>query len=156
MIYSDFYITREFKIEILPTDSINQVTNVLNKGDKLVSVFRPVEGELAAKLFMQFFVEELKQRFEVDTQDINELFFQTISAFGVSLSNPPSDFIPQDKVELVVVYIQNDKATVAKVGKIAVKKKDQGRFEEIYKENSNPLGPGLDSNILLQEVSLKK
>lgn len=155
MIYSDFYITREFKIEILPTDSINQVTDVLNKGDKLVTVFRPVDGDFAAKLLMKFFIEEFKHKYKVDTQEINELFFQTISAFAVSLSNPPSDFIPQDKVELVAVYIQNNKATVVKVGKIAVKKRVQGRFKEIYTENSNPLGPGLDSNILLQEIDLK-
>jgi hypothetical protein len=154
MIYSDFYITREFKIEILPTDSINQATDVLNEGDKLVTVYRPVDGEFAVKLFTQFFFDELKQRYEVDTQDINELLFQTISAFGVSLSNPPSDFVPQDKVQLVVVYIKNDEATVAKVGKIAVKKKDEGRFKEIYKENSNPLGPGFDTLILLQSLKI--
>lgn len=154
MIYSDFYITREFKIEILPTDSMNQSNDVLQEGDRLISVFRPVGGPVAVKSFEVSFLEELRTRYEFDTQDIDTLLFDTIMAFGASLSNPPADFIPDDAVELVVVYIYKDQATVVKVGAIGVKRRLSGRFAEIFEENSAPLGPGKNTKILLKAFNI--
>ena len=153
MIYSDFHINKSTKIEILPTDSVSQNINVLYDGDRLITVFRPIDGNLAVNSFKLSFFEEIKQRFEVGIQDINELLFQTIAAFGVLLSCPPSDYVPQDKIELIIVYIKDDIATIAKVGKIGVKKKTSGRFNEIFENNSNPLGPNEDTNILLKSIT---
>lgn len=154
MIFSDFYITRNFKIEILPTDYMNQISDVLNEGDRLITVFRPIDGDFAVKSFKLSFIDELKQRFEVDTQNIQELLFQTITAFGVSLNNPPSDYIPPDKIELVVVYIRDKVATIVKVGDISVKNRFSGKFTEIFEGKSNPLGPNVDTQIMLKVVNL--
>jgi len=154
MIFSDFYITRDFKIEILPTDYMNQVSDVLNKGDRLITVFRPIDGDFAVKSFKLSFIEELKQRFEVDTKNIQELLFQTVTAFGVSLNNPPADYIPPDKIELVVVYIKENVATIVKVGDISVKDKSSGKFTEMFEGKSNPLGPNADTQIMLKVVDL--
>lgn len=154
MIYSDFYITRKFKIEILPTDSINQSNDVLQACDRLISVFRPVGGSVAVESFKLSFLDELKNRYEVDTQNIDDLLFETITAFGVSLSNPPADFTPDDAIELVVAYIYKDQATVVKVGSIGVKRRSSSKFIEIFKEDSAPLGPGRDTNILLKAFNI--
>lgn len=154
MIYSDFYITREFKIEILPTDSMNQSNDVLQEGDRLISVFRPVGGPVAVKSFQLSFLEELRTRYEFDTQNIDTLLFDTITAFGVSLSNPPADFIPDDAIELVVVYIHKEKVTVVKVGTIGVKRRLSGKFTEIFDKDSAPLGPRNNTNILLKAFNI--
>lgn len=133
-IYSDFYLTpnRDVKIEITPTDFLNQRSDVVESGDKLITVFRAVDSPFAAKRLHDEFFDEFKLRLKTDKLSVRETLKQTVEAFNFSLLKPPSDFIPESGAIVLIVYISlNKELSLVQVGDVVLKTREKGRFQAI-------------------------
>lgn len=148
MIYSDLYINKTAKAEILPTDSFTQEINVLEKGDRLISIFRPIGNNAVMNSIKRYFAEEFAGNYKIsEDKNTAEILMETIEAFGNSLVNPPADFTLDGEVELLIVYESpKNEIFVAKVGSIQFKQKINHRFKSTI-EDSNPLSARPDTKI---------
>lgn len=150
MIFSDFYINKNTKVEILPTDSIDQEVNVLEKQDRLISIFRPIGSHASMDSIRYYFTEEFELNYKDSNKDISKLLLDTIEAFGNSLVNPPSDFSLEGGVELLIIYENIKKELfVAKVGSIQFKQRENGKFKSTI-SNSKPLSAHPDTKIMVR------
>lgn len=152
MIYSDFHINKDIKVEILPSDSFNQETDVLEQGDRLISIYRPIGSHSAMQSIKGYFIDELKHNYERITQNISELLSDTVEAFTNSLVNPPSDSTLDGEVELLIIYENPKKELiVAKVGSIQLKKRIDGKFKNLI-EDSAPISAHPDTVIMVRKI----
>lgn len=137
--YSDFYITpnRTAKIEIFPSDFLDQRTDIVEPGDRLITVYRPVEDQFVAKRFHDEFWDEFSLRLKTDGQNVLITLQETIKAFNVSCINPPSDFIPESGAMVLVAYLTpHQYITIVQVGAITLKVHKAGRFTAITQPHS--------------------
>jgi hypothetical protein len=132
MTYSDYYITpnRTAKIEILPSDFLDQRTDIVEPGDRLITVYRPVEDPFVAKRLHDQFWDEYSLRLKTDELSVTDTLKETIKAFNVSCLNPPSDFIPESGAMVLVAYL------TPQVGAITLKVRKAGRFAAITQSHS--------------------
>lgn len=131
MLYSDLKILPDLKIEILPTDRVCESRDVLIKYDRIICVFRGINGNLIADKLKEYFIEEFKFNFIHGKQTPDKTLYDTVKAFHFSMLHPPADFEPKDKVSLIVVYIANNTFEIVRQGDMTIKKKINGRYEEI-------------------------
>lgn len=139
MTYSDYYITpnRTAKIEILPSDFLDQRTDIVEPGDRLITVCRPVEDPFVAKRLHDQFWDEYSLRLKTDELSVTGTLKETIKAFNVSCLNPPSDFIPESGAMVLVAYLTSHQyITIVQVGAITLKVRKAGRFTAITQSHS--------------------
>jgi hypothetical protein len=149
MIFSDFYINKTTKVEILPTDSIDQDTNVLEQGDRLISIFRPIGSHSVMDSIRYYFIEEFELNYKNGDNNISKLLLDTVNAFASSLVNPPADFKLSGEVELLIIYENSqNELFVVKVGSIQFKQRVNGKFISSIKD-SKPLSAQPDTEIMV-------
>lgn len=139
MTYSDFYITpnRTAKIEILPSDFLDQRTDIIEPGDRLITVYRLVEDSFVARRLHDEFWDEFSLRLKTDELNVADTLKETIKAFNVSCLNPPSDFIPESGAMVLVAYFTpHQYITIVQVGAITLKVRKAGRFVAITQPHS--------------------
>lgn len=144
MTYSDFYITpnRTAKIEILPSDFLDQSADIIEPGDRLITVYRPVEDPFVARRLHDEFWDEFSLRLKTDGLNVVDTLRETIKAFNISCLNPPSDFIPESGAMVLVVYLTPQQhMNIVQVGAITLKVRKTGRFTTItqsYSKDGKP------------------
>lgn len=137
--YSDFYITPNCtaKIGILPSDFLDQRTDILEPNDRLIAVYRSVEDPFVGKRLHDEFWDEFSLRLKTEGLNVGSILKETIKAFNVSCLNPPSDFIPDSGAMVLVAYLTSHQyITIVQVGAITLKVRKAGRFTAITQPHS--------------------
>lgn len=158
MTYSDLYLnpTRTVKIEILPSDKLEQKVNVFGDGDKLTCVFRPVRTLSVADSLSKFFFDEFYSHHKDDRLSISEAMQTAIHAYNVSQLNfmgEPKD-APESGAMVLIAYLDpHNQFTIAQVGDITLKQRQNGRFTALTKDHTfdNPLEVERLATFLKQE-----
>jgi hypothetical protein len=152
--FSDLYINKTSKIEILPTDTLLQETDVLDNGDRLLQVFRPISSNSTMNSVKGYFTKEFSWNYKIsEDKNISGVLMNTIEAFGNSLVNPPADFTLDGEVEILIVYETPKKELyVAKVGSIQFKQRMEGKFKNVI-EDGGPLSAKPDTTIMVGFLS---
>lgn len=137
--FSDLHVTPDIKIEILPTDFLLQTANVLELGDRLIGVFRGVGGSFIVKSLQDEFAESFSSYVKQNGFSISKALLTAIHAHNVShlnfLGNPES--APESGVMILVVYIdQNNQLTLAQVGDITLKQRQDGRYVALTEDHT--------------------
>lgn len=149
MTYSDLYLnpTRTVKIEILPSDKLEQKENIFVDGDKLTCVFRPVRNPVFAEMLSKFFFDEFYSRHKDNQLSISEAMQTAIHAHNVSqlhFMGEPKD-APESGAMVLIAYLDpHNQLTIAQVGNIILKQRQDGRFTALTEDHTfdNPLEVG--------------
>lgn len=136
MIFSDLHLSRELKIEILPTDFLNQAKDILCLGDQLTTVFRPVGSPFVAQYLNSFFLNEFQANYhELDL--FQEALKETIRAFNQSCLLHSVDQPVESGAMVLAVYLSADKViTFAQVGDITLKQKKGRHFTALTQNHT--------------------
>jgi len=144
MTYSDLYLTRTTKIEILPSDKLEQKENVFVDGDKLTCVFRPVRTSVFADTLSKFFFDEFYSWHTDNQMPISEAIQTAIHTSNVSQLNFLGDpeYAPESGAMVLIAYLDpQSQFTIAQVGDITLKQRQNGRFTSLTEDHTfdNPL-----------------
>lgn len=135
-----FYINPKTKIEILPSDLLNQYTDVIVPKDRLISVFRIVDDNpFAANFINKDFIKEFKANYLNLKLTIDKALIETLRAFNFSLLNFLGEphLAPKSGVMALIVYINPDnKMTFAQVGPITLKHEEKGKFITLTEDHT--------------------
>lgn len=145
-VYSDFYFANRLaKTEILPNDRFIKHDDVVELGDQLTLVARPIGTDFAAKRVVDEFTDEFRERLE--DKSILDTLVETVTAFHFSLLHPPAEpeLIPDSQCYFLVVYIDSqDKLSFVQVGDITLKVRRSRKFLALTKTNKSSLGGPLE------------
>ncbi len=141
--FSDFYLTtnRNVKVEILPGDKLIQHKDVIELGDQLILVTRPIGSDFAAKRLASEFVEEFQER--LSNKPVAKALLETVRTFHYSLLHPPAEpeLIPDSQCYFLAVYADaQGKLSFVQVGDVALKVRQDGKFIALSKTNKSLLG----------------
>ena len=147
MTFSDFYLmpSRNAKVEILPGDKLIQRKDVIELGDQLTLVARPIGTDFAAKRVISEFLEEFQGRLE--NKSIQDALVETTRAFHHSLFHPPAEpeLIPDSQCYLLMVYIDSQgHLSFIQAGDITFKIRRNRKFLALTKTNKSSLGGSLE------------
>jgi hypothetical protein len=139
MTYSDLYLTSKVKIEILPTDKLEQKTDFFVVGDRLISVFRPIHTPEVADFLNKVLFAEFYSHHKQDKLPISETLKTAIQKSNISqlnfLGNPES--APESGAMVLIVYIDTgNQFTIAQVGNIALKQWQNGHFTTLTQDHT--------------------
>lgn len=139
-IFSDFYINKETKIEIQPSDLLGQYTDVMVPKDRLITVFRAVnKNPFAANFINENFIKEFKANCSCLKLTIEKALIETLRAFNFSLLNFQGEphLTPESGTMALIVYIDpNNKMTFAQVGPITLKHKEKNKFIALTEDHT--------------------
>lgn len=143
MTFSDFYLVsnRNVKVEILPDDKLIQHKDVIELGDQLFLVARPVGSDFAAKRLTSEFLEEFKGRLK--NKPIQDTLVETAEAFHHSLLHPPAEpeLIPDSQCYFLAAHIDaQGKLSFIQVGDITLKVQKDGKFITLTQSDKSSLG----------------
>lgn len=140
--FSDFYFANRLaKIEILPNDKFVKHDDVVELGDHLILVARPVGTDFAARRLVDEFSDEFRER--LGYKSVLDILVETIEAFHYSLCHPPAtpELIPDSQCYFLVVYLSGQgKLSFVQVGDITLKVRKDGRFIALTKTDKSSLG----------------
>ncbi|OGD81472.1 hypothetical protein A2572_02480 [Candidatus Collierbacteria bacterium RIFOXYD1_FULL_40_9] len=144
MIFSDLHITKNTKIEILPTDKFDQQFDVLEKGDRIVIVLRPIHSPFAVSRIMSDFIKEFQFDCQYNKLNPANSLIKTINDWNMSLLCPPADpdMRPNCAAMILAIYIDpKNTMTFAQVGSITMKQRVNGKYIEISENHTfdNPI-----------------
>ena len=154
-VFSDLYLnkSRDLKVEVLPIDFINQQNHVLEIGDSLTTVFRPLDSDFVAKRLHSEFIDELKERAQFN-HDSKVLIKETLSTFQASFECAPAEtkLVPHSTAMGLIAYFSSSgKIILFQIGSVCIKERKNGRFLAISEARINSinleyLGARLDNN----------
>lgn len=139
MTYSDLYLTRTTKIEILPSDKLEQRENFFVEGDKLIAVFRPVRTPAFADSLSKFFFDELYSWHTDNQLPISEAMKTAIHTSNVGQLNFLGDpeYAPESGAMVLIAYLDpHNQFTIAQVGDITLKQRQNGRFTALTEDHT--------------------
>ncbi len=137
MLFSDYHITPNIKVEILPTDLTEQQSNILENYDNFIAIYRGVNGNLVAKVCKIEFLNEFRALVKIDHLSIKDALTRTVQNINFSCLNPPAELElrPLQGAMLLVLYINKKTITYAQVGDIKLKMKSSSSKYKVINEN---------------------
>ncbi len=137
--FSDLHITPNIKVEVLPTDLLVQTTDLFELGDQLIGIFRGVGSNFVAKSLQDEFTDSFSSYVKQNKLTIPQALQTAIHVHNVSylnfLGSPES--APKSGAMILIVYIDhNNMLTLAQVGDITLKQRQDGRYIALTEDHT--------------------
>lgn len=133
--YSDYHFLDGYKVELLPGDQVGEKIDVLEPGDRLIVITRPIGDPVVAKRALRDILDGL-QDYKADnvTNSQAALIGALNRSYLVYMGNPEE--APKSGAMVLAIYINQETLTYAQVGPISLKQKISGHYQPITQDHT--------------------
>lgn len=133
--YGDYHFLDGYKVELLPGDQVGEKVDVLEPGDRLIVITRPVGDPVVAKRALRDILDGL-QDYKADnvTNSLTELIGALNRSYLVYMGNPEE--APKGGAMILAIYLNQKTLTYAQVGPISLKHKISGHYQPITQDHT--------------------